>query len=422
MSLLLIILLLVAILFGAPITFALGIASLVFFITQGIPLDAFAQRLAVGVDSFPLLAAPFFIMAGNLMNSGGITRRIFRFSNSIVGHIRGGLGHVNILGSMIFAGMSGSAIADAAGLGNIEIKAMTEAGYDMEFSAAVTTASAVIGPIIPPSTIMIIYGVTAGVPIDRLFMGGIIPGILIGLSLMALVYFYSLKNNYPKLDKFSFKEFYASFKDTFLALLTPLIIIGGILGGVFTPTEAGAVAALYALIISLVVYKEIKIRDLPKIFFETALTSGVILFIVSTASIFGWSLSFEQTPQIVAGFLASITTNDVLLMLMLMAVFIFMGMIMEASAIVITTVPIIIPLLNALGIDLIYFGVILAIVMSIGTITPPVGTVMFIICKITGLTIEKYTKIIFPWFLVLISVVLLLIFIPQLILFIPSLM
>lgn len=422
MSLLLIILMLVAILFGTPITFALGIASLVFFIAQGIPLEAFAQRLAVGVDSFPLLAVPFFIMAGNLMNSGGITLRIFRFSNSLVGHIRGGLGHVNVLSSMIFAGMSGSAIADAAGLGPIEIKAMTEAGYDLEFSTAVTVASAVIGPIIPPSTIMIIYGVTAGVPISRLFKGGIIPGILIGLVLMALVYFYSLKNNYPKSDKFSFKEFFTSFKDTFLALLTPLIIMGGILGGVFTPTEAGAVAAFYALIITLFVYKEIKIRDLPKIFFETALTTGVILFIVSTASIFGWSLSFEQTPQMVAGFLASITTDKVLLMLMLTVVYTFMGMIMEATAIVITTVPIIVPVLNALGIDLVFFGVILAILMSIGTITPPVGTVMFVICKITGLTIERYTKIIIPWFLVEIGVVILLIFIPQLVLFIPSLM
>lgn len=422
MSLLLIGLMLIAILFGTPITFALGIASLIYFIARGIPLDAFAQRLAVGVDSFPLLAAPFFIMAGNLMNSGGITRRIFRFANSIIGHIRGGLGHVNVLASMIFAGMSGSAIADAAGLGTIEIEAMLEAGYDLEFSAAVTTASAVIGPIIPPSTIMIIYGVTAGVPIDRLFMGGIIPGILIGVALMVLVYFYALKNKYPKSDKFCFKEFFESFKDTILALLTPLIIIGGILGGVFTPTEAGAVAALYALIISLFVYKEIKIKDLPKIFFDTALTSGVILFIVSTASIFGWSLSFEQTPQKVAAFLATITTNKMILMLLLTVIYTFMGMIMEAAAIVITTIPIILPLLQTLGIDLVYFGVILAIIMSIGTITPPVGTVMFIVCKITGLTIERYTKVILPWFFVLLGVVILLIFIPQLILFIPSLM
>jgi tripartite ATP-independent transporter DctM subunit len=412
---------LVAILFGTPITFALGIASLAFFIACGIPLEAFVQRLAVGVNSFPLLAVPFFILAGNLMNSGGITKRIFKFANSLVGHIQGGLGHVNVLSSMIFAGMSGSAIADAAGLGNIEIKAMTKAGFDLEFSVSVTAASAVIGPIIPPSTIMIIYGITAGVSVGALFMGGIIPGILMGLALMALVYFYSLKSgSYPKSDKFILKEVFIRFWEAFPALLAPFIIIGGILGGVFTPTEAGAVAVFYALTISFF-YKEIKIRDLPKILFETAFTSGVVLFIVSTASIFGWCLSFERTPQLVATFMSSITTSKTLLMLMLTVVYLFLGMIMEAAAIVITTVPIIVPVLNALGINLVFFGVIISILMSIGTITPPVGTVMFILCKITGLSIESYTKSIIPWFLVLTGIVILLIFIPQLILFIPDL-
>jgi tripartite ATP-independent transporter DctM subunit len=422
MDITIILLLLALIAVGVPITFALGVASLMFFVINDIPMATFAQRLAVGVDSFPLLAAPFFILAGNLMNTGGITNKIFRFANSMVGYFRGALGYVNILGSMMFAGMSGSAIADAAGLGSIEIKAMTDQGYDVDFSASVTAASSIIGPIIPPSTIMIVYGVTAGTPIDRLFMGGIIPGILLGLAFAVLVYFYSRKNNYPRNESFKFSEFFDSFKETFWALLAPVIIIGGILLGICTPTEAGAIAAFYSLVISIYVYKELKWKDIPKVLFDTAMTSGVILFIVSTASIFGWCLTFARVPQTIAQLLASTISSKFLLLILFTIIYLFLGMIMEASAIVITTVPIFVPLCTALGIDLVYFGVLIAILMAIGTVTPPVGTVMFITCKITGMGVERYTRNMIPWICAMLAVVLLLVIFPQLVTFVPNLL
>jgi tripartite ATP-independent transporter DctM subunit len=417
-----ILLLFVFIALCVPVVFSLGFAGLSYFLVKGIPLETFAQRIVVGVDSFALLAAPFFILAGNIMNTGGVTRRIFRFANSLVGHLRGGLGHVNVLGSMFFAGMSGTAIADAAGLGAIEIKAMTEQGYDTEFSAAVTASSAIIGPIIPPSTVMVIYGVTAGVSISQLFMGGILPGILIGILLMLMVTYYARKNNYPKSNRFSFKELALSFLDTVWALITPVIIIGGVLGGICTPTEAGAVSAVYALFISLFVYKELKLKDVPKILFDSMITSGVILLIVSTASVFGWCLTYERLPQKVAAALSTMINSKAILLAVLVVIYLFLGMIMETSAIVITTVPIFVPVLKGMGIDLVYFGVILALLMSVGTITPPVGTVLFVIAKITKIPIERLTRVMLPWYGILLVAVILLILFPRIILFIPGLM
>jgi tripartite ATP-independent transporter DctM subunit len=417
-----ILLLFVFIALCVPVVFSLGFAGLVYFLIKDISLQTFAQRIVVGVDSFALLAAPFFILAGNIMNTGGVTRRIFRFANSLVGHWRGGLGHVNVLGSMFFAGMSGTAIADAAGLGAIEIKAMTEQGYDVEFSAAVTASSAIIGPIIPPSTVMVIYGVTAGVSISQLFMGGILPGILIGVLLMLLVAYYARKRNYPKANKFSLKEFGSSFLDTVWALITPVIIIGGVLGGICTPTEAGAISAVYALFISIFIYKELKLKDVPKILFDSMITSGVILLIVSTASVFGWCLTYERLPQQVASTLSAMIHSKALLLAVLVVIYLFLGMIMETSAIVITTVPIFVPVLRAMGVDLVYFGVILALLMSIGTITPPVGTVLFIISKITKIPIERLTVVLFPWYGILMVAVVLIIIFPPIILFIPGMM
>jgi C4-dicarboxylate transporter DctM subunit len=417
-----ILLLFVFIAFCVPVVFSLGFAGLSYFLAKGIPLETFAQRIVVGVDSFALLAAPFFILAGNIMNTGGVTRRIFRFANSLVGHLRGGLGHVNVLGSMFFAGMSGTAIADAAGLGAIEIKAMTEQGYDAEFSAAVTASSAIIGPIIPPSTVMVIYGVTAGVSISQLFMGGILPGILIGILLMLMVAYYARKNNYPKSNRFSFKELALSFLDTVWALITPVIIIGGVLGGICTPTEAGAISAVYALFISLFVYRELKLKDVPKVLFDSMITSGVILLIVSTASVFGWCLTYERLPQKAAAALSTMINSKAILLAVLVVIYLFLGMIMETSAIVITTVPIFVPVLKGMGVDPVYFGVILALLMSIGTITPPVGTVLFVIAKITGIPIERLTRVMLPWYGILLAAVALLILFPRLILFIPELM
>lgn len=421
MGWLLIILLMVMIFGSVPVSFALTLTGLIFFLVHNIPLESFAQRMVEGVDSFPLLAAPFFILAGNLMNAGGITRRIFDLADSLVGHIRGGLGHVNILASMLFAGMSGSALADAAGLGKVEIEAMTDRGYDIEFSTAVTAASATIGPIIPPSIIMVIYGISAQVSIGNLFLGGIIPGILMGLALMLMVYYYSLRNKYAVNEGFKISKVWRIFKECVLALLTPIIIVGGILGGIFTPTESGAIAALYAFIISYFVYKEVNLRQFGGILMETAAVTAVVLFIVTSASIYGWALTFEQVPQTIATQLVSISAEPLMILLILTVLYLFLGALMEPSAIVIMTIPIVLPILNQFGVDPVFFGVLLAINMSVGTITPPVGITMFVLCKITGQTIDQYAKFIWPWLLLLIVFMVLLMVFPDIVLFIPNL-
>ena len=420
-SIILITIMVVLIILNTPITFTLGITGIIYFLLFDISLEQFIIRLAGGVDIFTLLAAPLFIFAGNVMNKTGITNRIFDFANSMVGHIRGGLGHVNVLSSMMFAGMSGSALADAAGLGNMEIKAMTDANYDLEFSTAVTAASAVIGPIIPPSNVMILYGITAGVAISDLFIGGIIPGITMGIALMGMVYYYSIKRNYPKGDKFSLKEFIFCFRRAILSLFTIIIILGGILGGVFTATEAGGIAAFYAIFISVFVYKDLNLKDLWEVIFETAKSSGVILLLISTANILGWCLVFERAPQAIATFLLSVTESKIVILMLFSVLYLLMGMILEASAIIVTTIPIMVPVFNILGIDLVFIGVLASILMSIGTITPPVGTVMFVLCKMTGLSIEKFTRVIIPWLLLHIALVILFIIFPQLITFLPSL-
>ncbi|MPM28073.1 Sialic acid TRAP transporter permease protein SiaT [bioreactor metagenome] len=419
-SIVLLVVMVILILLNAPISYALAMAGIVFFFQHGLSGIQFIVKLAGGIDIFTLLAAPLFIFAGNIMNQGGITDRIFNFANSIVGHIRGGLGHVNILASMMFAGMSGSAIADAAGLGPIEIKAMTDHGFDLDFSIAVTGASAVIGPIIPPSTIMIVYGVTAEVSISRMFLGGIIPGIIIGVSEMVMVYWYARKRNYPRNGSFSFRNLLREFRKSILALLTAVIIMGGILAGIFTATEAGAFAALYAVFISVFVYKELTLKQVWDIMCDTAKTSGCILILVGTASIFGWCLVFEKAPQAVAALLVTLTSNKILILIMFAAVYIFLGMIMEATAIIVTTVPIVVPLFKILGIDLVYFGVLICIIMAIGTITPPVGTCMFVLCNMTNTPIERFTKSIMPWLVLLILIVLALILCPALITAIPN--
>ena len=421
-SLILLIVMVVLILLNAPITYALTMAGIVFFLQHGLSGIQYIVKLAGGIDIFTLLAAPLFIFAGNIMNHGGVTDRIFNFADSIVGHIRGGLGHVNVLASTMFAGMSGSAIADAAGLGPIEIKAMTDHGYDKDFSLAVTGASAVIGPIIPPSTIMIVYGVTAEVSISRLFLGGVIPGIMIAAAEMGMVYWYAVRRNYPKGDRFSLKRLWKEFRASFLSLLTVVVILGGILGGIFTATEAGAFAALYALLISVFVYKELTWKQVWEIMCDTAKQSGCILMLVGTASIFGWCLTYEQAPQKVANLLVSLTENKTVILLLFALVYVFLGMIMEATAIIVTTVPIIVPLFKLLGIDLVYFGVLCCIIMSLGTITPPVGTCMFVLCKMTKTPIQQFTKAILPWLGVLLVIIVLLVLFPGLITALPNLL
>ncbi|HWU41630.1 MAG TPA: TRAP transporter large permease, partial [Candidatus Acidoferrum sp.] len=375
---LLTILMLTLVFLGMPISFALGVASATFLWQQGVPLVALPQRMAVSVDSFPLLAVPFFVLTGSLMNTGGVTRRIFALANSLVGHITGGLAHVTVVANMFFAGISGAAVADAAALGPVMIEAMHRQGFPRPFAAAVTASASTIGPIIPPSIIMVIYAVTAGgVSIGALFVGGFIPGVLMGLALMGLIYIITRRRNYPRNEAFHFSSVLVAFREAILPLLTPAIILGGILGGVFTATESGAVASVYALILGTLVYREIHLRDLPKIFAETMVTTAMVIFIVATAASFGWIMAYLRVPQLVAEALSAFSRNWWVIFMMLNLLYLFLGCIMEAAAIVIMTIPIIMPILAHVGIDPIHFGVVLAVNMSIGTLTPPVGIVMF---------------------------------------------
>jgi tripartite ATP-independent transporter DctM subunit len=410
----------VLLLFGMPIFFSLGTISLIYLMSHHEILLSVPQRLTMTADSFPLLAAPFFILMGNLMNTAGVTRRIFNFANCLVGHIRGGLGHANVVASMIFAGMSGAAVADAAGLGTIEIRAMKEGGYDVDFAAAITAASSTIGPIIPPSLPMIIYGVLANTSVGGLFVGGIIPGFLMGSALMVYVYFFARNKNYPKHRFPSLSGFNTAFKEAFLSLLTPIILLGGIFSGIFTPTEAAAVAAFYALLLGFF-YGEIKIADLPKIILQTIETNAVIMALVMTAALFGWVITRAQVPQMMGQLLVGISENPIIILLVLDCFLLFVGCFMEAIAAQMILIPILLPVVLKLGISPIHFGVIMIMNLMIGTLTPPIGVVLYVTAKVADVSFERITKATLPFLLPLLLVLLLVTLIPQLTMLLPSL-
>jgi len=420
-NLLYVLLLFALILLGVPITFSLAASSLVFFFANHLSLVTFVEKTASSVDSFALLALPFFILAGNLMNKGGITRRLFKCVNNFMGAVRGGLCYVCILTSVIFSAMSGSSLANAAGLGTLQIKALQEEGYDLRFCASLVSSGSILGPIIPPSVIMIIFGVTAGVSIKKMFIGGIVPGLIFSAALIVLCAILGKKNNFPRGEKFNFKKAMRGFFDAIWALLVPVIILGGIFSGVFTATESGAIAAIYATIVGLLVYRTMSFRDFLDALLETGKTTGTILMITSTGSLFGFCLTYARVPTILASALLNVINSKYILLLIFMLVYLFLGCIMDGSAAVITTVPIFVPLCNAFGIDLVYFGVFVGIIMSIGTMTPPVGTAMFVICRNTGLTIEEYTKTMVPYYGLMVAFVILLVAFPQLVTWLPSL-
>ena len=414
------VLFLATLLIGLPVAFCLCFTSIATMYAQGISLLAFIQNLSLGINSFPLLAVPFFILSGMLMNTGGVTSRIFNFANFLVGPIRGGLGQVNIAASLVFAGMSGAAVADAAGLGVVEIKAMKDSGYDSDFSVAITAASSTIGPIIPPSIIMVVYGIAAEVSVGRLFIGGIIPGILMTLALGALTWFIAKRRNYPVEKRVSATTAFRGFIAALPALMSPLIIIGGILTGMFTPTEAGAVAVVYSLILGLFVYRELKPKDLFKIFVEAMLTTSLLMFIVGAAKTFGWVLTYFRIPAQFADFVITLSNDPTMIILLFIGVYLFLGCFMEAAATVIMTVPVVLPLLTKVGIDPVFFGVIVSMCMSIGTLTPPLGIVMYIMCEIGDISVERYTRVIMPYLLLLIAVIMLMAFFPSLVLYLPD--
>lgn len=409
-------------LLGVPVVFSLGISSLVvLFLKADVPLVLIPQKLVTGSESFILLAIPFFLFAGLLMETAGVGRRIFAFARSLVGHIKGGLGHVNVLASMVFAGMSGTATADAAGLGAIEIPAMNEAGFDVGFSCAVTAASSIIGPIIPPSVPMVVYGVIAEVSIAKLFIGGLIPGVILGMSMMFLVYLVAKKRNYPVDRKSTFKEKVHSFNQSWMALLTPIIIMGGILTGVFSPTEAGVVAVIYTLLVALVVYKEFKINELPQIMSKVGKETAIILIITAAATIFGWLLSVLHVSQTVASLLGGLVNYPVLLLLGINIIYLVVGCFLNTIPAIAITVPVFLPIIKMAGIDPIHFGIIVVLNLCVGMLTPPVGSVLFVTSRVGGTSVLTLVKELLPFYVVFFLVILLITFFPILTLWLPNL-
>lgn len=404
-----------------PVGFSLIVMGLSWLILEGQTMTSAPQRLIGGIDSFPLLAVPCFILAGIAMNTGGVTERIYGFARALVGHLTGGLGHVNITGSLIFSGMSGSAIADAGGLGLLEIKAMKEDGYPADFAGALTCASCIIGPLVPPSIPMVLYGVIANASVGALFLAGIVPGLLTALFLMVHVYFYARRRNFPRHPRSTLPQLWVAFKRAFLALITPVIIMGGIFGGIFTPTEAAAVAAIYALVLGLFIYGDLKLSDLPRIFKEAVNTSAVVGFIVAGASLFSWVLARERVPQQIAEAFLGLSDNPHVILLVMNLVMLILGCFMEGIAIMILMVPVFMPVIKQLGIDVNHFGVIVVMNLMIGILTPPFGVALFTVAKVGNIPFEQLARAIVPFLPPLILVLLICTHFPGLVMWLPRL-
>ena len=407
---------------GAPVAVAMGLTgAIAVAMLDEIPLEVIAQRFVTGVDSFPLLAVPFFILAGALMNTGGTTQRLVRLANVLVGRFTGGLGHVNVVSNMIMAGMSGSAAADAAGTGSVLIPAMARAGYSRPFAAALTAAASTIGPIIPPSIPFVVFGVLASVSIGRLFLGGAIPGLLMGLYLMAAVYIIARRRGYARGAKPTGGEVWSAFRDALPALMLPAIIVWGIAGGVVTPTEASVLAVLYALFLGTVVYRELTWDSTFAIFGEAAMTTATVMFIVAASALLAWVLTREQAgPQLVR-LVTSVSTDPFIVLLVLNVILLVLGCFLETLSLMILLVPVLMPLIKTLGIDPVHFGVMFTLNLMIGLITPPVGMSMFITCRIAGIQVAEFAREIWPFVIALVAVLLVVTYFPSVVLFLPNL-
>jgi TRAP-type C4-dicarboxylate transport system permease large subunit len=447
---------------GLPVAIAMAGASLVYVLVSGeIPDYVVIHRMVGGLDSFPLLAVPFFIFAGNLMNSAGITNRIYNFALALVGWMRGGLGHVNIVGSVVFAGMSGTAIADAAGLGTIEIKAMKDHGYSTEFSVGVTAASATLGPIIPPSLPFVIYALFANVSVGALFLAGILPGAVMAILMMLTVAFYAHKNKWGADVPFQWSRvakgfgelaivlawptalyyivdaggsppltvaaglvvlFAADWKFRFnavLPIMTPVLLIGGMTTGVFTPTEGAIAASLWALFLGLVWYRTLEWRRLVKLTMDTIETTAAVLFIVASASIFGWLLTVTHVTDAVAEWVLAFTQNPNVFLLLANVLMLFIGCFLEPTAAITLLVPILIPICLKLGIDPVHFGLVMVLNLMIGLLHPPMGTVLFVLSRVAKLSFERTTIAILPWLVPLLATLFLCTYVPEIVLWLP---
>jgi C4-dicarboxylate transporter DctM subunit len=407
---------------AVPIAWGLGISGLVALILMDIPLTTVPQKIFSGMDIFPLMCIPFFILAGEIMAKGGLTKRLLDFAVLVIGSIRGGLSLANVIASMLFGGITGSAIADSSALGSVEIPMMKKNGYDAEFSAAVTAASACIGPIIPPSITVVIYSMAvSGVSIGALFAAGMIPGILVGLALMVACYVIARKRSYPKrIEKVTRREFLVGLKDAALAIMTPVIILGGIIGGVFSPTEAAAVAVVYSFIVSYFIYREMKLSDLPEMFKRSGVVTAIVMIIIGTSNVFGMVIAFEQLAQKLEVFLEPLGYISFLLAINI--IFLVIGTFLDQNPAILILAPIFAPIAVALGIDPIHFGIVVIMNLVIGLITPPLGEVLFIVAPIAGVSLESVSKAVLPFLFVEIGVLLLVTYIPPLSLWIPRML
>ena len=409
-------------LMSVPVAVALGLSTFItaFWFEGYDSLIDLASNLFSQLDKYALMAIPMFILAGNLLSKGGSAKRIIEFAKAFVGHLPGGLPIAAILASIVFAAVSGSSPATVAAIGSIMFGAIQEAGYPKSYAIGTITTSGSLGILIPPSIIMIIYGVTADESIGKLFMAGIVPGILIGFMLMAVTYIGAKRLGFKKTTPVSWKVRWQKFKESFWALMTVVIIIGGIYGGIFTPTEAAAVSAIWALFVSVFIYKDIKLKELGNVFFESSKTSAMILFIIANASMFAYFLTMENVPQMLTDMVVQMHLNKIMFLVAVNILLLIAGNFMEPSSIIMITVPLLLPIARKLGIDPIHFGVILTINMELGMLTPPVGLNLFVASGITKEPIKEIVKAVVPWFLVLLIGLLLITYIPQISLWLPN--
>ena len=421
-SLILIVLLLVLMALRVPVVFSLLISCLYYVIfLKPIPVIILAHRMLGSLETFPLLALPLYILAADIMSSGKIAEEMFRFARSMVGHIRGSLGHVNVVASMVFAGMSGSITADTAGLGRIEIPMMTNAGFDKKFAVGVTGASSIIGPIMPPSIQMILYAMIAEQSVGRLFVGGAIPGVVMGVAIMVSIYIISVKRNYPYDERRApFSVMWNSFKKSFWALMTPVIILGGIISGIFTPTEAAVVAVVYAFIITFFVYKTLRIKQLQPMIVGSAVTTALIRVVMGAASVFGWIVTMENIPMLIRDLIIGATDQHWVVLLILNIVFLIAGCFFDICAIILVFTPMVLPVLQAFNIDLLHWGVVEVLNVCIGFLTPPFGVGLYVLADLADMEVSDVIKAVWPFLLPLLISLFLITYIPQLVLWLPK--
>jgi len=405
-----------------PIAFSLGLSTMFTAFYVGLPPMVVMQQMVKGINSFSLMAIPFFIIAGEIMGQGGISDRLIKFSNVIIGWMRGGLAMVNILASMFFGGISGSSVADVSSIGSIMIPMMEQKGYDKDYSINVTITSSVQGIIIPPSHNMIIYSLAAGggISVAKLFLGGIVPGVLLGIALMILSYAIAVKRDYPREEKVSLKEALKITRDSILGLFTAIIIIGGVTTGVFTATESAAIAAVYAFIITFFVYRDIPISKFVDILRNSLSTLAMVVAIIATSSAFAWMMSYLQVPGMITESLLNLSENPIVIMLIVNLILLFLGTIMDMAPLILIATPILLPVVRSIGMDPITFGVVMMLNLGVGLLTPPVGSTLFVGCSIGNAPIEKIAKSLMPFYAVLVIMVLLLSFVPGLTLWLPN--